>query len=110
MTKRLRLFDLVVVAFLAATTPLAGTGCAPRSDSQGDSASYPQQSPLELECEQELHHLDGLIESRRRDPGADAAALAEAVELRRSAMGLMLDEDYELALELIEEAVSILSS
>jgi hypothetical protein len=50
-----------------------------------------------------------LIESRRRDPGVNAAALAEVVELRRSVMELMLDEDYELALELIDEAVSILT-
>lgn len=109
MSKRVPLFDLAVAALLAVATPLAGTGCAPRSDSQGSLPSYPQKSPLELECERELLYLDSLIESRRRDPGVNAAALAEVVELRRSVMELMLDEDYELALELIDEAVSILT-
>jgi hypothetical protein len=56
-----------------------------------------------------LFYLDRVIESRRRDPGVDAAALAEAIELRRSVMELILDEEYELALELIDEAVAILA-
>ena len=109
MNNRVPLFDLVVAALLAVSTPLAGTGGAPRSDSQGSSPSYSQKSPLELECERELLYLDRLIESRRRDPGVDAAALAEAVELRRSVIELMLDEEYELALELIDEAVALLA-
>ena len=109
MSNRVAHFDLVVAALLAVSPPLAGTGCAPRSDLQGSSPSYSQKSPLELECERELLYLDRLIESRRRDTGVDAAALAEAVELRRSVMDLMLDEEYELALELIDEAVAILT-
>ena len=53
-------------------------------------------------------YLDSLIELRRRTVGFPAAAMVEATELRRSAMELILDEEYELALELIDEAIALL--
>jgi hypothetical protein len=39
---------------------------------------------------------------------APTAVLAEAVELRQSAAELILDEEFELALELIDEAIALL--
>lgn len=88
-----------------------GTGCSPRNDAAG--SSHPQSSlvpnsPLEAECERELLYLDSLIESRRRVGDIPAAVLAEAVELRQSAAELILDEEFELALELIDEAIALL--
>jgi hypothetical protein len=56
-----------------------------------------------------LLHLDSLIESRRGSPGISAADVAEAVELRRIAEELFLEEEYDLALELIEEAIALLA-
>ena len=107
MDKRAPLLGFAVVCAIAATV-VTGSGCSPRSDSSGDVGSYSQNSPLEKECERELLYLDSLIESRRRTAGFPPAAMAEATELRRSAMELILDEEYELALELIDEAIALL--
>ena len=108
MDKRPRVPVIAVVCLIAAAA-VTGSGCAPRSDSSGDAGSSSQKSPLEKECERELLYLDSLIESRRENPDFSAAAIAEAVELRRSAVELILVEVYELALELINEAIAILA-
>jgi len=108
MDKRARVLVTAVVCLLAAAA-VTGSGCAPRSDSSGDAGSYSQISPLEKECERELLYLDSLIESRRGTPDFSAVAVAEAVELRQSALELILDEVYELALELIDEAIALLA-
>ena len=107
MDKRAPLLDFAVVCAIAAAV-VTGSGCSPRSDSPGEAGSYSQNSPLEKECERELLYLDSLLESRRRSADFPAAAMAEAAELRRSAMELILDEEYELALELIGEAIALL--
>jgi hypothetical protein len=99
--------DFVVAAVMAAAA-FAGAGCSPRNDSSGLHPSSTQISPLEAECERELLYLDGLIETRRRNAGFPAAALAEAMELRHFAFELLLDEEYELALEFIDEAIALL--
>jgi hypothetical protein len=88
------------LAAVTAVIVLTVTGCTPRFDSS--------QSPLKTECERELFYLDDLIESRSRNSDFPAAALAEAVELRKTAAELMLEDDYELALELIDEAIALL--
>jgi hypothetical protein len=104
---------VAIAAFcVCAALTAAGPGCSPRNDSSRDSGaevSIAPKSPLEIECEQELLYLDSLIESRRRDAGFAAAALAEAVELRRTAMELMLEGDFDLALEFIDEAIALLA-
>jgi hypothetical protein len=107
MDKRARLLGFAAVCVLAAVV-VSGSGCSPRSQSPGDAGFVSQKSPLEKECERELLHLDSLLESRRRTADFPAAAIAEATELRRSAMELILDEEYELALELIDEAIALL--
>lgn len=109
MTKRARLLALAVASLIAAAA-VTGPGCSPRGDSLGKPGSLSQKSPLENECERELLYLDRLIESRRGVPDFPAVAMAEAVELRRLAVELILEEEYTLALELIDEAVTILST
>jgi hypothetical protein len=108
MDKRARLLCVAVTAAVLAVTA-AGNGCSPKNDSSGDAVSYLQKSPLEKECERELLRLDGLIESHGESPGNSAADVAEAVELRRIAVELFLEEQYDLALELIEEAIALLA-
>lgn len=81
----------------AASPPAAGTAVVPKAESS-----------LEYECERELLHLDELIRSSQTGPDPTGPALTEAVELRRVATDLMLDGDYGLALEMIEEAIALL--
>jgi hypothetical protein len=88
-----------------------GAGCSPRNDASGSShlqTSLEPESPLEVECERELLYLDSLIESRRRDRDFPPAVLAEVIELRQSAAELILDVEFELALELMDEAIALL--
>ena len=83
--------------------------CSPRSDSSGLSqADVVAKSPLEIECERELLYLEELLDSRRGDHDFPVAVLAEAYELKQSAAELFLDEEYRLALELIDEAIALL--
>jgi len=101
----------LALAAFAVTVSCVVPGCSPRNDRPG--SPPPQSDPatrfsLEIECERELLYLDNLIESRRRDPGFQPGALAEAVALRQSAAELVLDEEFELALELIDEAIALL--
>jgi len=107
MDKRAPLLGFAAVCAIAATV-VTGSGCSPRSDATGDAGSLSQKSPLEIQCERDLLYLDSLLESRRRTGDFPAAAMAEATELRRTAMELILDEEYELALELIDEAIALL--
>jgi hypothetical protein len=104
---------MIVIVSLAAMI-LCGAGCSSRksagssSDSPDISYETGQRAPLESECERELLYLDSLIEASRGSGNLSAAVLAEAIELRRFAAGLLLDEQYDLALELIEEAIALL--
>jgi hypothetical protein len=104
----------MIVIVSTATMILGGTGCSTRKSAglSGNNLdiSYKsgQNTPLESECERELLFLDKLIESRRGAENLSAAVFAEAVELRRVAAGLLLDEQYDLALEMIEEAIALL--
>lgn len=108
MDKRALLLKIVAVCVIAAAAMIE-SGCSPQAGSHGQTGSYPQLSPLEKECERELLYLDSLIDSVRRAADGSTAVMAEAEELRRSAMELMLDEEFELALELIDEAIALLS-
>jgi hypothetical protein len=86
-----------------------GPGCSARNVSSDVSAAELQSdSSLEIECERELVYLDTLIEATRRDRLFPPALLAEAIELRRAAGELFLTDEFELALELIDEAVALL--
>ena len=104
--------DIPRILSAAALVVAAGVfapGCSPRSDSSGLSpADAVPKSPLEIECERELLYLEELLDSRRGDHDFPVAALAEAYELKQSAAELFLDEEYRLALELIDEAIALL--
>jgi len=94
---------------LTVIVPVGLAACSARYDSTGFPPAGPRvSSPLEIECERELVHLDTLIEAKRLDERVRAEVLAEAVELRRAAGELFMQGEFELALELIEEAVSML--
>jgi hypothetical protein len=109
MNKRAILLSVVAICLIA-TTVVTEYACAPPSDTRGGAESRFQEYPLEKECERELLYLDGLIESSRRTAAVSPAALAEAVELRRAAVEFILDEEYELALELIDDAIALLTT
>lgn len=97
------------MAVLFAVVLGIGSGCSSHSAfSENPPQPLEADFPLEIECERELVFLDTLIEARRGDRRVPEAALAEAVELRRTAADLFLDGEYRLALELIDEAVSLL--
>lgn len=63
---------------------------------------------LESECERGLEALDRVIERSATSALVTAAALAEARALRREAGELYLESEFRLALELIDEALSLL--
>ena len=63
---------------------------------------------LAFACERALEHLDSLLARSELDPTTTPDRLIEAKELRRSATDLFLDGEYELALEFVDEAISIL--
>jgi hypothetical protein len=101
------------VILIAVLLVLSGAGCAsngptPPAGSAAPAGENAGKSPLEEECERELLYLDERIEMSARSAVLPAAVLAEAAELRRSAAGLILDGHYELALEMIEEAIVLL--
>ena len=103
-----------MVMVSAVAVIFCGSGCSPHksagSTGGASDISYEtgRNTLLEGECEQELLYLGSLIEARQRSGNLSAAVLAEAIELRRVAAGLILDAQYDLALELIEEAIALL--
>ena len=87
---------------------IAITFCACASQPAADSTTKsPQnQDPIEVACEIALVELEQQIERSQENVGA--AALAEVRELYRFAKRLYLEREYELALELIDEALALL--
>lgn len=63
---------------------------------------------MELECEVQLARLDGLISTRRAEPGFPRARIAEASALRDAATTLYAEGEYRLALDLMGEAITLL--
>lgn len=63
---------------------------------------------LALACERAIAHLDSLILESQHSPTVKTGALVEARALRGTAAELYLDGEYELALEFIDEAITIL--
>ncbi len=59
-------------------------------------------------CDVALQQLDSLLAARDSDPAASIADLAEARSLRREALDLMAESEYELAFDLIARAISVL--
>lgn len=80
--------------------PPAGEGDSPAPDSLS--------SGLERACEDALARVDELIAARDLEPDFPHSALAEARELRGAAIDALAAGDFELALELLHAAESIL--
>ena len=87
---------------------MAITFCACASQPAADptTKSPQEQDPTEVACEIALVELEHKIERSQGNVGV--AALAEARELYRFARRLYLEREYELALELIDEALELL--
>ncbi len=101
---------LLAAAAIAAAVSVLVPACAPRETVPPSSYAITAEpaEDLALECEIELQRLDALIKTRERSTGFSRATLLEAKEIRRSALELYVSTEYALALELIDEAVTLL--
>jgi len=63
---------------------------------------------MEIACEMALLQLERLIEAKSRSGGVSAAMLAEAREVFRLGSELYLEREFELALEMVDEAIDML--
>jgi hypothetical protein len=88
---------------------LGGLGCSTRGASSGVSTAESETTEsLILAFQRQHSYFETLIEISRRDRHFPAAVLAEAHEVAHAARVLFRDHEYELALELIEEAIVLL--
>ena len=62
---------------------------------------------FQISCELALLRLERLIELRSSEADFPKAVLLEAIELHRLGKELYLEEEYELALEIIEEGIAL---
>jgi len=95
---------MVIALFLFAP------GCSPGASGSGGPDDDPAGiiDSLELECVQGLDALDAAIEKSSTDTQISPAALHEARALRETAGELYLEAHFQLALELIDEALALL--
>lgn len=93
-------------AVLIITIGLVVGGCASHAPPLPNHNSTP--ASFEVSCELALIQLQQLIEEILHDSSFPAATLAEALELRQLGTALYLERDYELALEILEEGISLL--
>ena len=91
---------IVIALFLFAP------GCSPGAAGSGSPADDIE--TRELECERGLEALDAAIRRATGDTMVSAAMLHEARALRETAGELYLEAEFELALELIDEALALL--
>ncbi|MCH7548521.1 MAG: hypothetical protein IH969_03120 [Candidatus Krumholzibacteriota bacterium] len=82
--------------------------CALAACGPGVSENVSVETGFELECEHELIRLDGLIALRSNDVTFPEYQLIEARALRAAAADLCFESQFNLALELIDEAAVIL--
>jgi len=101
---------LAVALTTVVAIALSAPGCSPGVSGSGNAGSNPAGSTdtLELECEQGLEALDAAIERSAKDAMVSAAALHEARALRTAAGELYFEAEFQLALELIDEALALL--
>lgn len=99
------LYRKIAIVIVIGSTLL---GCA---SNPAPSESTPEVSidpdRFELTCELALLRLEQLIEQRSADPNFPKAVLIEATELHRLGKELYLEREYVLALEIIEEGISL---
>jgi hypothetical protein len=106
---RFNQYWILWAAVMVAVALVCGPGCSARTASPRVAATELESNrTLMVECEREFLYLGSLIETKRRDRDFPAVVLAEVIALRRAAGELFFDGEYELALELIDEAVSLL--
>jgi hypothetical protein len=97
---------LGLVLCVAIGAPGCSPGASGSSLSEDDPAAVAER--LEVECERGLETLDRAIERSRDNALVARAALEEARALRDAAGELYLVAEFTLALELIDEALSLL--
>ena len=83
-------------------------GCGPPPAHDNVPVDPPERDQAEIACEMALLELESLIEEKSAEKDVSAAVLAEAQELFRLGRELYLEREYELALEMVEEAIDIL--
>lgn len=106
----LPILRLAVALTTVAAIALSAPGCSPGASGSGAVESDPagNAAALEFECEQGLQALDDAIERSAKDALVPAATLHEARALRTTAGELYLEAEFQLALELIDEALALL--
>jgi len=95
---------LALAAFVTAAT-VCLSGCSPQ---YAQSPSPDPQSTMDAQCGWSFAELDSMIESRAADPQFPKERLVEARELREAAFELYADGHYQPALDLIDDAFSLL--
>jgi hypothetical protein len=93
---------------IAAWIGLILFGCGPPAAGNGISSGPTDRDQIEIACEMALLQLERLIEERSRLGGVSVAMLAEAREVLRLGKELYLEREYELALEMVDEAIGML--
>ena len=83
-------------------------GCSSHRAGDTHVATPDERDQVEIACEIALLQLEGLIEKRLSQNGFPLAVLIEARELQRMGKELYLEREYELALQLIAEAIEML--
>jgi len=95
----------MALAAVAIATTVCLSGCSPR---YAQFESPEPESSLEARCSWSFAELDSMIDSRATEPHFPKERLVEARELRAAAFGLYVDGHYRPALDLIDEALSLL--
>ena len=83
--------------------------CGPRvSDTPGADVTLADPGLLEMECERALQHLASLITLRSGEGAFPRHRIIEASALHDTASELYAEGEFQIALELIDEAVTLL--
>lgn len=98
----------VTVTLLLACALACASGSLPPAGETDSGAPDSLHFGIERACEDALSRVDEWIAARDLEPDFPRAALAEARELREAAVGRLAAGDYELALELLQAAESLL--
>jgi hypothetical protein len=87
---------------------LLGLACSSGPVPELNPSSGSDEILLQLTCEKNLSYLRVLIADKQANNNIPAFRIIEAQEIFRSAEFLYLQQEYELATELIENAIEIL--
>jgi hypothetical protein len=101
--------DATFVSLILAVVVAWGVvGCASQGTRDTTSLESGERDTGGVACEMALVHLATLIDKRSGEAGFPPAKLIEARELHAVGRQLYLEREYELALELIEQAIDLL--